>query len=791
MERCPMARLSTTAAAAFLLCATPAGVTGQRTASDYARAEAFLGWNTRNLVSGDQVEPRWIEGSDRFWYRNHVLDGHTFVLVDPAAGTRRPAFDHDRLAASLSMAADTSYVGKKLPFEEFELVDGDRSIRFFVGDSLRWTCDIVAYRCTGPDSVPQPPVSEVESPDGRWVAFSRDENLWVRNIESGRETRLSSDGEQDWGYAVPTEGCCNAVTSRKRKREQPPVLAWSADSRKIATHRFDERDVRVMALLETNVEGPVLWTYHNALPGDSVIPKWDVYVFDVTAGTGVRADRSAQDNVNTSCCWLTTSGPDGESVWKDARWGDGSDEFFFTYGDRSFDTLRLVAMDTRTGATRTILTETSPTFVEQNLRSGGIPNWRVLDGNREAIWFSERDGWGHLYLYDVRTGELKNRITQGPWLVVDLLHVDAAQRWVWFTAVGREEGQDPYYRHLYRAKLDGSAIELLTPEPADHDVRFAPSGSYVVDTWSAPGSPPTTVLRAPDGRVLQTLEEADFSQLLATGWQWPVPFRVKGRDGITDVYGYLHFPRDMEEGRKYPVIDYIYPGPQTGPIGFRQATAGPRGNGPALAELGFIVFVVDAFGTPLRSKAFHDAYYGDMGDNGIADHIAALEALALRHPAIDLDRVGIYGHSGGGFSSTRAILRYPDFFKVAVSSAGNHDNRSYDYTWGEKYQGLLHREPDGTDNFDAQANQNLAKNLEGKLLLMYGTMDDNVHPNATLLLIDELIENNLDFDLIVMPNRNHGYAGEPYVIRRTWDYFVEHLLGKTPPHQYELKPPSE
>jgi len=767
----------------------PQTAAAQVTATDYARAEAFLGWNTENLVSGDRVDPQWIDGGDRFWYRNHVLDGWEFILVDPARRRRAPAFDHDRLAAALSLARDTSYEGHKLPFDEVELVNGDREIRFFLGDSARWRCDVVAYRCTGPDSIARRSDGEILSPDGRWAAFTRDENLWVRDVESGEERSLSTDGERDWGYGVPIEACCSAVTSPRRKIDEPPVLVWSPDSRRIATHRFDERNVRVMGLLETDVKGPVLWTYHNALPGDSVIPTWDVWVFDPEGGAGVRADRPPQPYVNTSCCRLTTNGPDGEPVWKDARWGTNADELFYTVGERSFDTLTLVAMDVATGATRTVLTETSPTYVEANVRSGGVPNWRVVSDNREVVWFSERDGWGHLYLYDAATGALKNRITQGPWLVVDLLRVDDVNRWVYFTAVGREAGEDPYQRHLYRTRMDGSAIELLTPGDADHEVRISPSGQYVVDTYSTRASTPVTVLRSAAGAELLTLERADFAALLDTGWQWPVPFRTKARDGTTDVYGYLYFPRHMEEGKRYPVIDYIYPGPQTGPIGWRQATTGPRGNGPALAELGFIVFTIDAMGTPLRSKAFHDAYYGNMVDNGIPDHIAALKALALRYPQIDLDRVGIYGHSGGGFSSTDAILHYPDFFKVAVSSSGNHDNRSYDYTWGEKYQGLLEREEGGGDNFDSQANHLAAGNLKGRLLLVYGTLDDNVHPNATLLLVDELIEHNKTFDMLVMPNRNHGYTNDPYLIRRTWDYFVEHLLGEEPPVDYAIRPP--
>lgn len=766
--------------------ATPASA--QTTATDYARAERFLGWNARNLVSGDQVSPRWMEG-DRFWYRNHVKDGYEFFLVDPARGTRAPAFDHDRIAAALSVAADTSYVGHKLPFQEIELLSGGDEVRFYLADSVRWRCDLRVYRCTGPDTVPKPPVTETASPDSQWVAFERDENLWVRALASGEEIQLTTDGEPNYGYAVQPEGCCSVVTNARQKRELPPVLAWSEDSRRIATHHFDERGVREMALLETNVKGPVLHTYHNALPGDSVIPTYQMHVFDVEARTGVAADRPPQEMVNTSCCGLVGYGGSRELVWKDARWGEGSEEFFFTYGQRSFDTLRLVAMDAANGTTRTIITETSPTFVEMNAVSGGIPNWRVVNGNREVVWFSERDGWGHLYRYDAATGEILNRITRGPWMVVDLLEVDEEAGWVYFTAVGREEGRDPYYRHLYRVRLDGSGLHLLTPEAADHQITFSPSGRFLVDTYSTPTSGPVSVLRRADGTRILTLEEADFSELLAMGWSWPVPFRVKARDGVTDLYGALYFPSAFDSAAVYPVVDYIYPGPQIGPLGYRQGTANTRGNARALAELGFIVFSIDAMGTPLRAKALHDSYYGNMADNGIPDHVAALRQLAARFPQMDLDRVGIFGHSGGGFSSTDAILRYPDVFKVAVSSAGNHDNRSYDYTWGEKYQGLLTRNAKGTDTFDSQANQNVAGELKGKLLLMYGTLDDNVHPNATLLVIDELIKHNKDFDLIVVPNRNHGYASEPYVIRRTWDYFVEHLLGLEPPKEYEIVRP--
>jgi dipeptidyl-peptidase 4 len=780
------------AAAVWLL--VGASATAQSVKADYERAEQFLGQNARLLVAGDVVRPVWLPGSSRFWYRNNTGAGSEFIAVDPVAKTKQRAFDHNRLAAALSLAMDTAYEPARLPFQTFEFVGDARSIRVELDSMRSLLCDLTTYTCNRPDRPARKPASEVRSPDGRWIAFIRAGNVWVKPVAGGSELQLTSDALPDYGYGTPI-GCCDQVTSVRQKREKRPVLVWSPDSRKIATYRADERNVKPLYLLETAQGRPILHTYRYALPGDSVVPRLEVYVIDLPAANVatqndgqegarvVRSDRGAQDAVNTSCCWLMT-----DTLWKDGRWGSGStDEFYYTHGQRDYKKFELIALDTRTGKARRILEETAPTFVELNLNSGGIPNWRVVNGNREVIWFSERDGWGHLYLVDAVTGAVKNRITEGPWIVNDLLYVDEAARVVYFTARGREEGRDPYFRYLYRVGLDGRGLTMLTPEDGDHNISMPTAGNFIVDTYSRPDTLPTTVLRGLDGRVLMSLEKADASRLAARGLPLPERFTVKGRDGVTDVYGLLYRPSRFDANKRYPVIDYIYPGPQVGPIGNRTFTVSPRGDAQALAELGFFVFQVDAFGTPLRSKAFHDAYYANMGDNGIPDHIAALKQLAGRYAQMDLDHVGIFGHSGGGFSSTDALLRYPDFFKVAVSSAGNHDNRSYDYSWGEKYQGLVKKNPAGGDNFDAQANQQLARNLKGKLLLMYGTLDDNVHPNATLMLINDLIRYNKNFDLIVMPNRNHGFAGEPYVIRRTWDYFVKHLQGREPPEDFEIR----
>ena len=388
-------------------------------------------------------------------------------------------------------------------------------------------------------------------------------------------------------------------------------------------------------------------------------------------------------------------------------------------------------------------------------------------------------------MYDGKTGKLKHQITSGAWVVRDIIRIDDVGRWLYFTGAGREPARDPYYQHLYRIKLDGSLLELLTPENAHHEVSFSPSGNYFIDTYSRVNLPPVSVLRTADGRLVRKLETADISNLLESGWKYPQPFRVKARGDSTDIYGVIYFPSNFDNQKKYPVIESIYPGPQ---VIRTQKDFSPMGYGEcqALAELGFIVVTIDGMGTPFRSRAFHDVSYGNLGEaGGLQDHVSGFRQLAVERPYMDLSRVGIYGHSGGGYASTRAILAYSDFYKVAVSSAGNHDQRGYLANWGERYQGL----PNGA-NYEGQDNASLAKNLQGKLLLAFGDMDDNVHPALTIQVIDALIKANKDFDLILLPNANHSFrqpSRSPYFTRRLWDYFVRHLKGVEPPAGFAIQ----
>jgi dipeptidyl aminopeptidase/acylaminoacyl peptidase len=538
-----------------------------------------------------------------------------------------------------------------------------------------------------------------------------------------------------------------------------------------------------MYLVDTKVGHSTLQAWKYPLPGDDVVTTIQRVIINVDGPKVVRLQMPADQHRSTLCDHIICRG----SEWADVQWTPDSNRLVFVSTSRDHKVEQLRIADAGTGAIREVMQEKADTQYESGQ---GRVNWRYLPDSNEMIWFSERDNWGHLYLYDFATGKLKNQITSGEWGVLQLLRVDEKNRTLYFTAVGRESGRDAYFTHLYKIGFDGKKLTLLTPEDGNHDVTLSASGRLFVDNYSKPDVPPVSVVRDADGKLIGTLEKADVSRLQAAGWQPPVPFTVKARDGVTDLYGLMFKPTNLDPNKKYPIINHIYPGPQGGSVGSRSFSAA-RGDTQALAELGFIVVEIDGMGNPTRSKKFHDVYYGNLGDNTLPDQVSGMKQLAQKYPWIDLDRAGIYGHSGGGYATADAMFRYPDFFKVGISEAGNHDNRNYEDDWGERYHGLLERKADGTTNYDDQANQNIAKNLKGHLLLAHGTMDDNVPPSNTLLVVNELIKANKDFDLLLLPNRRHGFGNEPYMVRRRWDYFVRYLLGAEPPQGYELHPPAD
>ena len=622
-----------------------------------------------------------------------------------------------------------------------------------------------------PAAAPAPnAANEIVSPDGRLAAYIRDYNLWVRDTKTNQETPLTTDGAKDYGYATDNAGWSSS---------DRPVLSWSPDSRKIATFRQDQRRVGDMYLVTTNVGHPTLKTAKYPLPGDKDIITIERVIVEVSPAKVVRLQMAPDPHRGTLSDDISSSG-----TFDDVEWSPDARQLAFVSTSRDHKEEKFRVADAQTGAVREVFEEKVATQYESGQ---GIINWRYLPKSQEVVWYSERDDWGHLYLYDATTGRVKHQITKGNWVVTQLLLVDEQRRQLYFLADGREPG-NPYFTHLYRIGLDGQGLTLLTPEPGNHEVTFSPSGRYFLDTYSQPDVPPVSVLRDLDGRQLLTLEKTDVSRLAATGWKAPTPITVKAQDGQTDLYGLLFTPIKLDPSRKYPIINYIYPGPQGGSVGSWSFEAA-RGDNQALAELGFVVVVLEGSCNPLRAKSFHDGCYGNMAENTLADQVAGMKQLARRYPYIDLDRAGIWGHSGGGFATAAALFRYPEFFKVGISESGNHENRNYEDDWGERYIGLLTAQADGTSNYDAQSNALYAKNLQGKLLLAHGLMDNNVPPANTLLVVEALTKANKSYDLVVFPNATHGYgAYAPYMTRRRWDYFVQNLAGAEPPYDYQMQP---
>ena len=739
----------------------------QIAAADYARAEQFIGNSLNKRAFRLRAEPHFIGNSSRFWYRLDTRGGHEFVLIDAQRNLRTPAFDHARLAAALALATGRQLTATALPFDDISFAANGRAITVRI-DAQRWSCNLASYQCNG--VTPPPAADELPSPDGRWVAFLRGHNLFVRAVATREELQLTSDGEANADYGSHAGAGLSFITDQVEHAPALPLALWSPDSRRLLTHQLDQRKVREMYLLQSAPPGgalqPVLWSYRYPFPGDPAVPMVQMNIFDIESRSRVAFSGDPQLVLYVTPIELGAF-----------RWSDDSSKVYFLEAERGLKSVRFGVADARTGAVRPILEERGTTYVQTN-----AANVRVIGDGAETLSYSERDGWAHLYLHDTATGALLHQITHGEWRVEEVLWVDAKARRVYFTARGHEAGRDPYFRHLYRVRLDGSDLELLTPEDADHEASFAPDGSYFVDNYSRVDLPPVSVLRAADGSLVRTLETADIEPLTAIGWKPPERFSAKAADGITDLYGVIYRPSRFDASKSYPVVDSIYPGPQAMRTPKNFLTLG-RGEAESLAELGFIVVTVDGRGTPYRSKAFHDVSYGRIDQAGqLDDHIAVLRQLASRYPYIDLQRVGITGHSQGGYAAARALLAYPDFFKVGVASAGVHDMGGYNADLGEIYQGM----PDGT-NYRHIGNSELAVNLKGKLLLIYGDMDDNVPPALTVQLVDALIKANKDFDLLLLPNGNHTKTfTDPYVTRRRWDFLTRHLLGVEPPAGYAI-----
>ena len=777
-------------------------------AARYDRASRFFPDNRDQLVLNAAFVPHWrTSGSERFTYRKELGDGRVeFVEVMAATGRRRPAFDHAVVAAGLSKVESKAIEPARLPFADYEETSPD-DITFPMAGKT-YTCSTRKPDCREVPENQGDPLA-VPSPDGQWLAFLEDGNLWLRSADGKTRFALTTDAAPHYRYAGTLESTRGLMMTGSAGRAlavkdgkpidgppgppAPPVVLWSPDSRYLLSHRLDERELREIALVQsTPTDGssrPLASTWRFAMPNDPAVATAQSWVFDVASRTGRAVDIPA-----LPITFLTPV------EVRDAWWAAHSKAFYLIARSRYAKAMSLQIVDAATGRARELIAEAGKTFVE-SADLGQRPMVHVLK-NGDVLWFSERDGYGRLYLYDGLTGKLKRPLTQGPWTVRSLLRVDEEAGTV-FVAATREPGPDidPYYRNLYRIRLADGAVTRLTPEEADHSVAalqdsiidrpgssfgFSPSGRYVLDTYTRADLPSKTVLRRADGRLVAEVEQADISRLKASGFTMPERFSALAADGKTPLYGVLFRPSDFDPAKRYPVIDNPYPGPQsrrTSPDLLQEVFS--YNTAQAAAELGFIVIAMDGRGSQGRTKAFRDESYGGLGQAGhLDDHVAVIRELGRRYPYMDLDHVGIYGTSGGGYATVKALATFPDFFKVGVADAGNHDQRGYLAVWGETYNG-----PEDGTNYTAAANRLFAANITGKLFLLHGDMDSNVLPSHTLQVADALIKANRDFDLLIVPNAGHGTL-EPrsYALRRAWDFLVRHLMGLEPPTGYSFSP---
>jgi dipeptidyl aminopeptidase/acylaminoacyl peptidase len=727
--------------------AVAAPAVAQGTLGDYERAMGLAERYAGLDVDVAEV-PVWIDDTSRFWYRKSVRDGHVFVRVDATTSEQGPAFDHARLAVELAAALDEEVTAATLPFNRITFADDETAIEFAIANIV-WRCSLDDYACQSTARVArrdwlaprQPDTAARPSPDGQWEAFINNYNVVVRAPGSAALIRLSLDG---------SEGDAYELTS----------IAWSPDSARLAAYRVQPGYRREVHYVESAPEDqlqPKHSTRIYAKPGDRLDKEMPV-VFDVAARTAMPVDDALFPNAYSL----------SRLVWR-----EDSSALTFEYNQRGHQLYRVVEVDASTGTARVVIDEAAKTFFHY---SGKRFRHDIDDGER-AIWMSERDGWNHLYMFDA-AGAVRHQITAGEWPVREVLAVDEDLERIWFTASGMNAGEDPYFTHLYRVNFDGSGLTPLTAPGTNHDVVLSPDRQFFVDLYSRVDLPPVLELRRlEDAELVAELERADITELVAAGWEAPEVFTSTGRDGATDIWGLIFRPTDFDPDREYPVVEYIYAGPHDSFVpktfrAFRQMRE--------IAEIGFIVVQIDGMGTSNRSKAFHDVAWMDLKDAGFADRILWHQAVAARYAWYDIDRVGIYGTSAGGQSSLGGLLFHPDFYDVAVSAVGCHDNRMDKIWWNEQWMGW----PIGPQ-YSASSNVDNAWRLQGDVLLIVGELDTNVDPASTMQVVDALIEADKPFDLLVIPGANHTSGGE-YGQHKRIDFFVEHLLEVRPPRWADL-----
>jgi dipeptidyl aminopeptidase/acylaminoacyl peptidase len=787
---------------------------------NYELAARFSPDKLKKMIFSTSVDAHWMKKSDRFWYEYETSQGKKWLLVDPVRRTKTPLFDADKLAAELTRAVKDPFDGQHLKLDNMKLLADENTLQFSVKSTAEvlkkdWA-ELKAKNKNSKDSLEKKvhtfqfnlisqQLKEIETvkeptrlawaniaPDSSKVVYVKNFNLYwmdkanflkaVKDLKDSTlvETAITKDGVADYEYGWGDRGDDNVeVEKKKNDRKRAPVL-WSADSKQFILTRTDQRKVKDLWVIHnTRDPRPTLETYKYAMPGEKEQPITDLihYSFETQKLSDLPISTFKDQTVSL---WSTTPPANTrDDDFRPTTWLGNGTEFYFALTSRDLKRVDVLRWNLKTNQKEVVIEERSNTYIDFEKPE--------LVGN-DLIWWSERDGWGHFYLYG-KDGSLKRQLTSGPYHTAGAARVDASLRKLYFTANGREKGEDPYYEHLYSVSLDGGAVALLNKGDFNHEININDAASYFVSNFSRVNTVPASALYDRNGAKIMDLETADLSQLLAAGYKFPEPFTFKADDGITDLFGVMYKPFDFDSTRTYPLVQYVYPGPQTEAVNKSFGRGMDRTD--RLAQFGFVVVTLgNRGGHPARSKWYHNYGYGDLRDYGLADKKAAVEQLADRHTYIDRSKVGIHGHSGGGFMSTAAMLVYPDVFKVAVSSAGNHENNIYNRWWSEKHHGVQERVlPSGDTTFVYQIEKNseLAKNLKGHLMLSTGDVDNNVHPAGTIRMANALIKAGKRFEFVLLPGQRHGYGDmNEYFFWKMGDYFVAHLLGESSPPPVDM-----
>ena len=789
-----------------MFCGTEAQGQDAERLSGYVQAERFTKEKLNTMLFSTSVDPHWFQKGNSFWYEYKTGNGKAWYVVDPVAKTKRPLFDLDDIAAQITEIVKDPFTAQQLPIQKLEAGEDGRTFTFQITSSQDAKKD-TTDKDKGPKKeifffsydYPTRKLTWLEdkkketkypdwasfSPDGKTVVYAKDLNLYRMSREDYEKLKkddkdstvtdiqLTTFGVKDFGFGQPysllnTDTLCNG------KRKGVWGIVWSPDSRYFAVTVEDERAVKDLWVINSMASPrPTLETYKYQMPGEKEAPVEHLFLFDMNDNSYKEIRTSAFKDQTLRLARRPWEQKDRDRKEVANVWLGDNDRFFVTRSSRDLHRIDICSYTVGQDSIRPIIEERMNTYQE-------VRPLATIGNGKELIQWSERDGWAHLYLYDGE-GNLKNRITRGPWHVDQIVKVDEAKRVVYFLANGKDKDENPYYEHLYRVGLDGNGLQQVTPGDYFHTVSMDDNAAFVVNNSSRVNTIPRTDLMDSNGRKLMTLEESDFSGLLAAGYQFPEPFKVKAADGVTDIYGVMYKPFNFDSTALYPIIDYVYPGPQVEATVYPFSRMSVRTD--RLAQAGFIVITVgNRGGHPSRSKWYHNFGYGNLRDYGLADQKAAIEQLANRYSFIDINRVGIHGHSGGGFMSTAAILQYPDFFKVAVSCAGNHDNRIYNRWWSETHHGVkevVSEKGDTTFVYNIKTNEEIANRLKGHLMLVHGDIDNNVHPGNTLRVVDALIRAGKRFDMLLLPQQRHGFGDmDEYFYWRMVDYFSRNLLGE-------------